>query len=638
MQKIVATLINTLLLISSSLAFAATDTPLPIEAPSPTVTEQTHPPYIIKSHAIAMHGKPKYPANFKGFDYTSPKATKGGLIRLYALGTYDSLNEFIAKGTPADKLDLIYDSLTVKSEDEPFSQYGILAQTIEYPEDRSWVIFHLRPEARFHDDHPITAEDIVFSFYLLKEKGNPFYGFYYRDVEKVEALSTHKVKYTFNNPKNRELVLSVGQLPVLPKHFWQGKAFDKSSLEIPLGSGPYRVSKVDPGRNITYERVKNYWGKKLAVNRGLYNFDYVSVDYYRDANVAIEALKAGEYDYRWENTSKSWATAYNIPSVRKGDLIKREIKHSANSGMQAFIFNLRKPIFQDIELRKAMSYAFDFEWSNNALFYGAYNRSYSYFTNSDFAATGLPVEKELALLETYKDQLPASMFNQAYAPPATDGSGRNRPNIRIAKKILDNAGYKVKDNQLHNAQGQAIRFEFLLVSPGFNRIVNPFIKNLSRLGINANIRLVDLSQYVNRTRSFDFDMMVHAIPQSESPGNEQLSFWGSEAAETEGSRNLIGIKNPVIDKLIEYVINTKDRDQLVTATRALDRVLLHNYYSIPHWYKASSSIVYWNKFSMPEIAPAYDRYYLKGIFTWWYDQSKADTLTMPAKPTSTTEK
>ncbi len=581
---------------------------------------------VIKSHAIAMHGEPKYPADFTRYEYTSPKAKKGGKIRLFGYGTFDSLNEYISKGNPAEKLTLIYDSLTTQAMDEPFTQYGLVAHTIEYPTDRSWVIFHMRPEARFHDNEPMTAEDVVYSFNLLLDKGNPAYKFFYGDVEEVEALSNHKVKFTFKNSENRELALSVGQLPIFPKHFWQDREFDKSSLEIPLGSGPYRIGKVDPGHNITYTRVKDYWARELPVNRGLYNFDKISVDYYRDNNVAVEALKAGEYDYRWENSSKFWATAYDIPAIHDGHLIKREVPHKANSGIQAFIFNLRNPIFQDIELRKAMNYAFDFEWSNQTLFYNAYSRSNSFFSNSDFSAKGLPTEKELRLLEPYRNLLPKTVFTDVYAPPKTDGSGFNRPNLRIAKKILDEAGYKVKKNQLYNQHGEKIKFEILLVSPGFERITNPFIKGLAKLGIIANIRLVDTSQYINRTRNFDFDMRVHVFRQSESPGNEQRNMWNTESADTEGSANLIGIKNPAIDKLIENIVNAKEREELVTATKVLDRVLLHNHYLIPQWYKPSNRIAYWNKFGIPDTAPIYDRYYTTGIYTWWYDPYKAEHL------------
>ncbi|MFT7223756.1 MAG: microcin C transport system substrate-binding protein [Cellvibrionaceae bacterium] len=585
---------------------------------------------VVKSHAISMHGGPKYPRDFDRFDYTSSQAKKGGILRLSGFGTFDSLNGFITKGNAADKLNLIYDSITVASGDEPFTQYGALAHTIEYPQDRHWVIFHLRPEARFHDGHPITAEDVVFTFNLLMEKGDPTYRFFYADVDKVEALETHKVKYTFKDGNNRELALSVGSLPILPEHFWKDKDFNKSSLDVPLGSGPYRIAKVKPGHSIHFQRVEDYWGEDLAVNRGLYNFDTITIDYYRDMNLAIEALKAGEYDYRWESSSKFWATSYNTPAVEKGDLVKREIAHKANSGMQAFVYNLRRPIFQDIVLREAMAYAFDFEWSNKTLFYGAYKRTNSYFANSDFAATGLPSTAELELLTPFKDQLSEKIFTEPYVAPTADGSGLNRPNLRIAKKMLDEAGYKVVDNQLYNPENEPIRFEILLALPGFERIVNPLIKDLAKLGIKARIRLVDTSQYINRQRQFDFDMMVHSYRQSESPGNELFNYWGSEAAGAQGSANVIGIENPVVDAMIEAVVSAEDRNQLVAATRALDRVLLHYHYVIPQWYKASNRLAHWNKFGVPQQPPIYDRYYTLGILTWWYDPEKASKLSSGA--------
>ncbi len=573
-----------------------------------------------------MHGEYKYPADFSRFDYTSEKAVKGGLLRLSGLGTFDSLNGFIAKGNAADNLSLLYDTLTASAADEPFTQYGLIAKTIEYPKDRSWVIFHLRENAYFHDGHPIEAEDVAFSYQLLTEKGSPAYKFYYADVDKVEVLDKHRVKFTFKPTQNLELPLIAGQLPILPKHFWQDKAFDKTSLEMPLGSGPYRISKVDAGRNITYQRDANYWARDLPVNKGLYNFDRISIDYYRDGNVAIEALKADEYDYRWENSSKFWATAYDIPSVANKQLIRKEVAHQANSGMQAFVFNLRKPIFQDIELRKALAYGFDFEWSNQTLFYNVYQRADSFFSNSELAASQLPDKKELALLAPFKDQLPPSVFTQVYTPPITDGSGRNRKGLRAAKKLLDDAGYYVKDNQLYNNKNQAIKFEILLVSPAFERIINPFIKNISKLGVKATIRLVDTSQFINRRRSFDFDMIVNVFGQSESPGNEQFNLWGSEAADIQGSNNLIGIKNPVVDKLVGNIVNASNRQELVIASRALDRVLLSQHYVIPQWYKAASNRVYWDRFGIPDTPPAYDRYYNTGIFTWWYDSEKAKRL------------
>ncbi len=583
---------------------------------------------ITKSHAIAMHGESKYPADFAGFEYTSPHAKKGGILKLHSEGTFDSLNGFIPKGNPVDKLGLIYDSLTTGAADEPFTQYGLLAKWIEYPKDRSWVIFHLRPEARFHDGVSITAHDVVFSFNLLLEKGDPSYRFYYAGVSKVEALDDHKVKFSFSDLTNKELPLVVGQISILPKHFWDKTEndFEKSSLEMPLGSGPYRIGKVDAGRSIKYERVKNYWGKDLAVIRGFYNFDTIRVDYYRDSNIALEAIKAGEYDYRWENSSKSWAVGYDVPSVNDGVLKREQVKHSATNGMQAFVFNTRNPLFKGRTIRQAIAYAFDFEWSNNALFYGAYQRNDSFFDNSELAAEGLPSGRELEILEPYRDQLPKDVFNTPIKMPVTDGTGNNRPNLRAAKKLLDEAGYNVKDNRLMTPDGQPFEFEILLISQQFERIVNPFIRNLKKLGIGVSVRLVDTSQYINRFRSFDFDMLVKVFPQSQSPGNEQKEFWGSEAADTEASRNIIGIKNPVVDELVEKIAQCETREELVAYTRALDRVLLNYHYVVPNWMKPSSNLVFWDKFGRPEIAPKYDKYYNTGIMTWWYEPEKAKAI------------
>ena len=591
-------------------------------------TENSDKQEIIRSHAIAMHGEPKYAKDFSHFDYTSDKAIKGGSLKLHSIGSFDSLNHLIPKGNSADNIELIYDTITKAAADEPFTQYGLLAHTIEYPRDRSWVIFHLRPTARFHDGKPITADDVVFTFNLLVSKGHPIFRFMYADVESVAAIDKHRVKFSFSNTNNKELPLIVGGIPVLPKHYWseEGREFDKSALEIPLGSGPYKVKSIDAGRKITYEREKNYWGKELAVNKYLYNFDTVSIDYYRDGNVALEALKSGEYDFRLENNSKSWATAYNIPAVNNGALIRKEVKHSANTGIQAFIFNTRRPLFKDMAARKAINYAFDFEWSNNALFYQSYKRCYSFFSNSEFAATGLPAGRELEILDAYRDQLPASVFTEVYQPPVTDGSGHNRGNLRIAKKLLEDAGYQVVNNQLMTPDGQPFTFELLLVSPAFERIVNPFVKNLSRLGITVFTRLVDTSQYINRIRSFDFDMLVQSIGQSESPGNEQWSYWGSDAADTQGSQNLIGIKNPIVDQLIKLVVDAPSRKELVYRVKALDRVLLHHHYMVPQWYKSSSHLAYWDKFGMPAITPAFDRSFSTGIMSWWYDPEKAGQL------------
>lgn len=591
---------------------------------------------IIKSHAIAIHGDIKYAADFKHFEYASPKALKGGTLRDYSLGTFDSLNPFITKGTPASDIGLVYETLTTSAEDEPFTQYGLVAEKIEYPEDRSWVIYHINPKARFHDGKAITADDVVFSFETLVEKGIPIYAQYYADVTKVEALDKRRVKFNFKNAENRELALIVGQLAVLPKHYWKDKEFDKTSLEKPLGSGPYRVASFDAGRSITYERVKDHWSKDLPVNVGLYNFDRVQIDYYRDDTVAVEALKAGQYDLRRERIARVWATGYDTPAVKRGDLVKKEIQDYSPRGMQAFVLNLRRAPFDDIKFRQALNYAFDFEWSNRNLFHDSYTRTDSFFFNSDLASSGLPEGRELEILKPYKGQIPDSVFTEVYVNPKTDGSGNNRDNLRKAQQLLKEAGFTLKNGKLINPKTkQPVVIEYLAYDSSSERIINPYIQNLSRLGIEGTLRMVDTSQYINRVQSFDFDVTTLVLSQSQSPGNEQRDYWSSSAADIQGSRNYSGIKNPVIDQLVELVINAPDRQELVARTRALDRVLLHNHYVVPQYASLSHRLVYWDKFGQPEIAPKYDLTFSTGLMTWWIDPEKERRLqqkqTQPTK-------
>lgn len=569
---------------------------------------------IAGQHGIAMHGTVKYPSDFTHFDYTNPDAPKGGDVRLSAIGTYDSLNPFILKGQAPSGIGRLFDTLTTGSDDEAFSQYGLLASDIEIADDRSWVIFTLRPEARFHDGKQVTADDVAFTVELLKSKGHPFYRSYYADIQSVEVLEGNRARFVFTSGDNRELPLIVGQIPVLPKHWWQNRDFAKTTLEPPLGSGPYRIKTLDAGRSITYERVADYWGKDLAVNRGRHNFDTIRVDYYRDATVALQAFKAGEYDFRNENISKNWATAYDIPAVSDGELIKQEIRHEQATGMQCFVFNTRRAMFSEPTVRQAISYAFDFEWANRNLFYDSYTRNDSYFSNSELASSGKPSKEELAILTPYRGKIPDAVFNQAYTPPVTNGSGNIRQNLRKAIRLLKQAGWSVKNGKLtHQATGQVMTFEILLVSPSFERVVLPFKKNLARLGIDVSVRTVDSTQYQNRIDAFDFDMVVHSFGQSLSPGNEQRDLWGSAQADRKGSRNMAGIKDPVVDELVELVINAPDRTSLINRTRALDRVLLHGHYVIPHWHIRNFRVAYWNKFGRPAISPKY----ALGFDTWW---------------------
>lgn len=569
----------------------------------------------VTSHGMCLHGEPRYPAGFRHFDYANPQAPKGGQVRLGALGGFDSLNPFINKGNPADGIGQIYDTLTVQSQDEAFCQYGLLASQITRdPDDPSWVTFQLRPEARFHDGKPVTATDVVFTFDLIRRDGDPSYKAYYREIAKVVALDPHRVRFEFKARDNRELPHIVGQLPILPKHYWQQHTFNQTSLAIPLGSGPYRIVQVDPGRSISYERVKNYWGRDLPTQRGLYNFDRLSYRYYRDITIALEAFKAGEYDFREESMAKLWANGYDFPAVADGRVKKEAIVHERPTGMQAFVMNLRRPQFQDLRVRQALNLAFDFEWSNRALFNGAYTRTASYFSNSELAATGLPSPAELQLLEPWRKQLPAAVFTEPFRLPVSDGKGINRPNLLQARELLMQAGWQIRNGRLENAKGEPFRIEILLVQPEFERIVHPFRRNLAKLGIDLRIRIMaDIPQYIERLRAFDFDMVVHSWGQSLSPGNEQLDFWTSPAADTKGSRNFIGIKSPVVDDLVSKLIAAHTREDLVTRSRALDRVLLSGWYVIPQWHIRTFRVAYWNKFERPARSPRY----ALGFETWW---------------------
>lgn len=575
-------------------------------------------------HGLAMHGDLKYGPGATHFDYVDPEAPKGGEIKRAAIGSFDTFNPFVIKGNPDAGSGLIYDRLMTSSADEPFSEYGLLAETVETPADRSWVAFTLRPQARWHDGQPVTVEDVIWTFETLRTKGQPFYRAYYAQVDTVEQAGERTVKFTFKPGENRELPLILGQLPVLPKHYWAGRDFEATTLEPPLGSGPYKIDAFDAGRWSTYRRVPDYWGRDLPSQVGRWNFETMRFDYYRDGTVALQALKAGEYDLRLENSAKDWATAYDIPAVRDGLLKKEEIDNDRTAGMQAFAFNLRRPLFQDRRVRQALGYAFDFEWSNRTLFYGQYTRNRSYFDNSELAARGVPEGEELRLLEPFRAQLPAEVFTTAFEPPATDGSGNMRDNLRKASELLKAAGWQVdpKTRMLTNAAGQRFEFEVLLVEPLFERVTLPFAKNLERLGIVARVRTVDPAQYRKRTDDFDFDVIVNSWPQSSSPGNEQREYWSSHFADQPGSANVLGLKDPVVDALVEQVIAAPDRASLLARTHALDRALLWGHYVIPHWYLAYDRIAFWDKFGRPKVTPAQG----VQVDTWWVDKDKAAAL------------
>lgn len=583
---------------------------------------------IVRAHAIAMHGTPKYQAGFAHFDYVNPDAPKGGTVHLSEDGTFDSFNPYIPKGNPAGA-GSANETLLTSSADEPFTEYGLLAESMTYPEDRSWITFHLRPEARWHDGKPITPEDVVFSLNTLKEKGHPFYRFYYGSVESAEVTGSRDVTFRFKEGENRELALIVGQLPVLPKHYWESRDFTKTTLEPPLGSGPYKVTDFEPGRYVVVERVKDYWGKDLAVNRGQDNFDQIRYDYYRDPTVIREAVKSGDIDYYRENQAKAWAQDYDVEAVRKGWLVKHAFQHERPAGLQAFIMHLERPVFRDIRVRKAIALAFDFEWTNKNLFFGQYTRSHSFFSNSELGASGPPSAEELALLEPFKDQLSPEVFGPPLQPPVTDGNGWPRENLRKAFALLFEAGYEVKDLQLvHKDTGEPLRFEMLLRAGGaFRRIVLPFQRNLRRLGIDLYIREVDDAQYVNRIRARDYEMISLGWGQSDSPGNEQRSYWGSQAADLPSSRNYAGLKDPVVDALIEQLIAAPDREALVYRTRALDRVLLSHHFVVPNWYLSADRVLYWDRFQMPGVIPKNGT----SFNTWWWDAEKAKALDLARK-------
>ena len=581
---------------------------------------------VVEMDALTLLNEVKYGADFDHFDYVEPDAPKGGTVRLATVGTgFDSLNPFILKGVKASGLGSTYDSLLKRSLDEPSSAYGLLAESIRVAEDSAWVEFDLREGARWHDGTPLTVDDVIFSFETLMAEGHPFYQSYFASVANVEAVDERTVRFTFQGDLNRELAFIVGDdLPIIPKHYWEGRDFAATTLEPPLGSGPYRIANVDPGRSITYERVPDYWGADLPVNVGQHNFATIAYDYYRDNTVAIEALKAYEYDFRAENSSQEWATSYNLPAVESGLMLKELVPDANGRGMQAFWFNTRRSKFADPKVREALGYAFDFEWSNKTLFYGQYTRTDSFFENSELASSGVPEGQELATLEPYRDSLPDDVFTTAFSLPVSDASGNLRANLRTARQLLQEAGWEIQNGQLTNtASGEVMRITFLLDSPTFERIVSPVIQNLERLGVQATLRTVDAAQYQNLVQNFDYDVVIETLAQSLSPGNEQREFFGSEAATTPGTRNYAGIQNPTVDALIETVISAPDRDTLVTATRALDRVLLSGHYVIPQWYLPATRIVYWNKFGQPEVAPDYA---LGFPDTWWLDESKRSEL------------
>jgi len=580
-------------------------------------------------HGASLFGELKYGPDFPHFDYVNPDAPKGGRVRISATGTFDSLNPFTFKGSPASGVGLIYDTLMSTSMDEPSSEYGLIAEAMSYPDDYSSVTYRLRPEARWHDGKPVTPEDVVFSMETLKTT-HPVYAGYYQNVVKAEVTGPREVTFTFDQAGNRELPQITGQLTVLPKHWWSAndangnpRSLSETTLEAPLGSGPYRVGEVKPGRSLSLERVSDYWARDLAVNVGHYNFNEVRIEYFRDSTIILEAFKGNQIDWRTENSAKNWATAYDFPAVKDGRVVLEEIEIKSGEGMQAFAFNIRRDKFADRRVRRALNLVFDFEWSNKNLFYGQYARTESFFSSAGLAATGLPEGRELTLLEAVRDKVPEEVFTREYSNPVNGGTRVLRGNLREARKLLRAAGWSVKDGILVNDAGQSFEIEFLIVQPTFEKIVLPYAKNLERLGIKSRVRTVDVSQYQNRLDQFEFDIIVASWRQSLSPGNEQRDFWGSETADRSGSRNLVGIKNEAVDYLIDRIIFATNRNELEAATRALDRVLLWNFYVIPQWHTPVQRTARWNRFGRPQTLPDFS---VGFPAIWWWDQEKANAL------------
>jgi microcin C transport system substrate-binding protein len=580
-------------------------------------------------HALSLFGDIKYPADFKRFDYVNPDAPRGGVVRMISIGTFDNFNIAVAgvKGSIAPAAALINETLMARSQDEVATEYGLLAEGAAHPDDFAWVIYRLRKEARWHDGKPVTPEDVIFSINMLKQY-SPMYGSYYRHVIKTEKLGERDVRFTFDAPGNRELPTIVGELPVLPQHYWEGtdsqgrkRDISATTLEPPLGSGPYRIKEFVAGRSVRLERVNDYWGAKLPVQVGQNNFDEMRFEFFRDNTVALEAFKADQADWISENSAKQWATQYDFAAVTEKRVIKEEFPINDSGGMQSFAFNLRRDQFKDARLRRAFNYAYDFEEMNKQLFYGQYRRINSYFEGTELASSGVPEGDELQILETVRDKVPPEVFTTPYANPVGGNPEAVRANLREGLRLLKEAGFEVRDRKLMDPAGKPVTVEILVQNPAFERIALFYKPSLERLGVTTSIRVVDDAQYENRLRSFDFDLIIESWAESLSPGNEQREFWGSQAADVSGSKNTVGIKNPAIDALIDKVIFAKDRTDLVAATKALDRVLLWNFYVVPQYTYGFSRYARWDRFSHAEPLPKYGRSGLPNL--WWFDAAKA---------------
>jgi microcin C transport system substrate-binding protein len=569
------------------------------------------------AHGISIDGKLKYPPDFKRFEYTSAAAKKGGVLVLHDLGSFDKMNPYTLKGSAPAGLDtLVFETLAVASLDEPFAEYGLIAKDIDLAEDRMSVTYTLDENARFSDGTQITPEDVQFSLDILKSNAaHPFYQAYMQDIIGSDILDKNRIRFNFARV-NRELHLIASQLPIFSKKFYTEHPFDDPSMVPPIGSGPYVVQSINPGKSITYKRNPDYWAVDHPTRKEMFNFETITYKYFRDQIVAVEAFKANEFDFMYVNIAKQWARDLVGPKFDSKQIIKEYLPHRNDQGMQGFVFNLRNPLFQDRRVRKALNLAFDFEWANNKLFFNEYTRSASYFSNSDLAATGLPEGLELEYLLPFKDQLPPEVFTEPPTPFTTDTPNGIRGNLRKAMSILEEAGWVVRDGKLVNQEGKQFVFEILLVSPSFERVMAGYVNNLEKLGINASYRTIDPALYVDRLNRFDFDMTVNVFSQSQSPGNEQRDYWYSSSADRQGSRNLIGIKNPVVDQLVDKIIYANTQEELKAACKALDRVLWYGYYVVPNWYVARHRVSYWNKFYRPEILPLYYNP-MQELMTWW---------------------
>lgn len=579
-------------------------------------------------HGLSAFGDLKHPPGFTHFDYVNPNAPKGGELRTWELDSFDNFNPLILKGVVARNLSLTYQSLMARGLDEPDAVYADLAESAELAPDRSWVAFMINAKARWHDGTPVTAEDVVFTVESAKKDGHPLYQLILRDVDSVTAESPRRVVFRFAETESRrDLPLTVAQLPILQKAWFRTRDFAAPTIEPITASGPYRVSRVDAGRTVVFERVKDWWAKDLPVNRGRFNFDWFRDDYYRDRDIAVEAFFAGEYDFREEVIARVWATQYHgKPAFDQGRVKREVLKDETPSGVQAWFLNSRKPHLADPRVREALNLAYDFEWANRTLFYGLYKRTRSMFENSDLAATGLPSEAELKLLEPHRSRLPKSVFEKEYQPPQSDGSGNNRANLKRAQELLKEAGWRVENGRLVDAKGEPFTLEFLMYESSFQRFINPFARNLERIGITVRLRLVDISAFENRMRAFDFDIMSRRFVQPMTPGIEQRNYWSARSAATVGSFNFSGVNDPVVDDLVERIVSARSRDELRAATRALDRVLMWGWYVIPHWYSGTFKLGYWDRFVRPARKPLYD----VGLTeTWWIDPVKDKALNLP---------